>query len=368
MSRPVMIMAGGTGGHIFPALAVADSLRQRNVPVVWLGARGGMEARLVPEAGYPLVELAVKGVRGKGVITLVVAPFKISLAILQALAAVLRYRPRAVLGLGGFASGPGGLAAWMLRRPLLIHEQNSIPGLTNRWLAGLSRCVMEGFPGSFRSVRVSAPVVHVGNPVRASIQRLPETRERLEGRQGPIRVFVVGGSLGALSLNTVVPAAVSRLSEPPEIWHQSGQRHFEQTQKQYRTLGVEARVAAFIDNMAEAYGWADLVIARSGALTVTELAQVGVASVLVPYPHAVDDHQTANAKNLVRCGAAVMIADAELNEETLSACLEGLCQSRGALLDMGEQTHLLRKPGAADVVAGLCLGTLDPAELQEVQV
>ncbi|HHJ19300.1 MAG TPA: undecaprenyldiphospho-muramoylpentapeptide beta-N-acetylglucosaminyltransferase [Gammaproteobacteria bacterium] len=367
MRRPVMIMAGGTGGHIFPALAVAQSLTQQKVPVVWLGARGGMESRLVPAAGYPLVELAVKGLRGKGAIALLLAPFKISIAVVQALIAVLKYRPRAVLGLGGFASGPGGLAAWILHRPLLIHEQNSIPGLTNRWLAGLSRCVMEGFPDSFRAVRVSAPVVHVGNPVRASIRNLPETRVRLTGRQGHMRIFVVGGSLGALSLNTVVPGAVARLSDEVEIWHQTGERHLEQTRETYQAQGVKARVDAFIDDMAEAYGWADLVIARSGALTVTELAQAGVASVLIPYPYAVDDHQTANAQKLVRCGAGVMIADADLNVETLSACLAELCRSRETLLEMGEQTRPLRKPDAADVVAGLCLGTLNPLELQEVQ-
>lgn len=360
MNAPVMIMAGGTGGHIFAALAVADYLRQRDVPVVWLGSKGGMENRLVPEAGFPLVTLSVRGLRGKGFVTLALAPIKLLWSLSQAIVALLRYRPRAVLGLGGFASGPGGLAAWMLRRPLYVHEQNAVPGMTNRWLSRFSRCVMEAFPGSFRTIATRAPVVHIGNPVRESILQIPETEARLSARSGVIRLFILGGSLGALKLNEVVPKAVAAMPAVLEIWHQSGEHHLQATRENYAAAGVEARIEAFIDDMAEAYAWADLVIARAGALTVSELTQVGVAAILVPYPHAVDDHQTANARVLVDKGAATVIADKDLTANRLQAELEVLTAGRARLIEMGVAAKALKRPHAAARVARICLGECDP--------
>lgn len=367
MSAPVMIMAGGTGGHIFPALAVAACLRQRDVPVIWLGSKGGMENRLVPAAGIPLVALSVRGLRGKGAGALLLAPVKLLWSVSQALLALIRHRPQAVLGLGGFASGPGGLAAWLLRRPLYIHEQNAIPGMTNRWLSRFSRCVMEAFPGSFRHIATRAPVLHVGNPVRQSIVHIPDTQVRFKGRNGPVRIFVMGGSLGALKLNKVVPRVVAGLANPVEVWHQSGERHLAVTRESYADAGIKARIESFIEDMAEAYAWADLVIARAGALTISELAQVGVAAILVPYPHAVDDHQTANANVLVKQGAAILVADKDLTEARLRSLLEALSTDRFKLLEMGLASKSLKRPQAAQVVTQICLGERDPGDQAEAK-
>lgn len=365
MTAPVMIMAGGTGGHIFPALAVARQLENRSVPVVWLGSRGGMETRIVPEQGIPMVEISVSGLRGKGLFTKLLAPFKLSLAVAQAIAAQIRYRPQAVLGLGGFASGPGGLAAWLLRRPLFIHEQNSIPGMTNRLLARLARCVMEGFPRAFDRAATKAPVVHVGNPVREDILQLNSSRLRLSERKGPVRILVFGGSLGAKTLNEQVPVALAQLEQPLEIRHQTGENKLQATAELYQELGLNVAPEAFIQDMAAAYAWADLVIARAGALTVTEIAQAGVASILVPYPYAVDDHQTANAQHLVSLGAAQVIADNAVNPETLQELLRPLIANRATLIEMGEQAHRLARPDAAATVAAICLGEINGSELSQ---
>ena len=358
MNAPMLIMAGGTGGHIFPALAVAEVLRSRDIPVVWLGSKGGMEERIVPRHGVPMVTLRVKGLRGKGAKTLLLAPFKLTLAVVEALRAIMMHRPRAVLGLGGFASGPGGIAAWLLRKPLYIHEQNAIPGMTNRWLARLSRCVMAGFPDSFRTVATARPVIYTGNPVRREIVAVAPPEERMAGRGGPIRLLVIGGSLGALKLNRAVPAALAELGEdePVEVWHQCGARHLDVTRKAYGEAGIEARIEPFIDDMAEAYGWADLVIARAGALTVSELIQVGVAAILVPYPHAVDDHQSVNASVLVEVGAAQMVADAFMDGETLAGLLRPLIGDRRRLFAMATASASLKRPDAAAMVAEICLG------------
>jgi len=358
---PVMIMAGGTGGHIFPALAVAEVLRKRNIPVVWLGSRNSMEERLVPSTGIEFIGLSVKGLRGKGIATLLIAPFKLSWAVMQAAVAVVKRRPRAVLGLGGFASGPGGLAAVILRKPLYVQEQNAIPGMTNRTLARFSRCVMEGFSGSFQNL--TKPVLHTGNPVRQTIEQLASPAERMAGRTGPARLFVMGGSLGAKSLNEVVPETLALLDETyrPEVRHQTGELHLQAARDCYRQSNVKADVVAFIDDMAEVYGWADLVIARAGALTVAELAQAGLASILVPYPHAVDDHQTVNAQVLVQVGAAVLIADHELTTARLKIELTHLLASREKLFQMAETAHTQARPNAAETVARVCLGEIDCA-------
>jgi len=350
----VLIMAGGTGGHVFPALAVARELSAQGVAVSWLGTQRGLEARVVPAAGYPLETMRVSGLRGKGALRLILAPFMLVIAVLQALTILLRLRPHAVLGMGGFASGPGGLVAWLLRRPLLVHEQNSVAGLTNRWLAPLARTVMEAFPGSLPAKRHP---VHTGNPVRSEISRLAEPSARFASRGGALRVLVIGGSLGASALNAAVPEAVRQMSadRQPLLHHQTGAADEASVRAVYAAAGIEAQVEAFIEDMATAYAWADLVICRSGALTVAELAVVGVASVLVPFPHATDDHQTANAKYLADAGAAILIQQDVLQPGKLTEMLEDFSGQRELLLEMACRARALAIPDAARRVAALCL-------------
>jgi len=349
-----LIMAGGTGGHVFPALALARELRARSWQVVWLGTRRGMEARLVPPEQIPMEWLTVSGLRGKGVLVWLAAPLKLLRALSQALGVIRRRRPALVVGLGGFVAGPGGLAAWLLRRPLLIHEQNAIAGFTNRCLSHLARRVLEAFPDSFGA---SVKAQLVGNPVRREITQIPPPAERFASRQGPIRVLVVGGSQGAARLNSIVPFALARTmaSIPLDVLHQSGERWIETARSHYAQAGVTARLQPFIDDMAQAYSWADLVICRSGALTVSELAAAGVAAILVPFAAATDDHQTCNASYLVNEGAAVMIAERDLSAERLSAELSQLCAGRGRLLAMAERARALAKPAATQHLADACV-------------
>ena len=353
-NRPVLIMAGGTGGHVFPALAVAAELSARGVAVAWLGTRRGLEARVVPAAGYPLETMRVSGLRGKGVLRLLLAPFMLIVALWQALLIQLRLRPCAVLGMGGFASGPGGVIAWLLRRPLLIHEQNSVAGMTNRWLLPFARTVMEAFPGSLPAKHHP---VHTGNPVRAGITRLPAPAERFAARSGALRVLVIGGSLGARALNETLPAAVQQLAagDSLQLHHQTGKADEATVQAAYAAQGVDARVEAFIEDMAAAYAWADVVICRSGALTVAELAVVGVASVLVPYPHATDDHQTGNARFLADAGAAILVPQSSLDADKLAGLLTDFSQQRDMLEEMAGRARELALPDAARRVAALCL-------------
>ncbi len=352
--RPVLIMAGGTGGHVFPALAVARELSAQGVSVSWLGTQRGLEARVVPAAGYPLETMRVSGLRGKGVLRLLLAPFMLAVALMQAMVIQLRLRPLAVLGMGGFASGPGGVVAWLLRRPLLIHEQNSVAGMTNRWLAPLARTVMEAFPGSLPAARHP---VHTGNPVRAEICRLAEPSLRFASRSGALRVLVIGGSLGAHALNTVVPEAVGQLpaDRQPLVQHQTGSADEASVRAAYAAAGIEAHVEAFVEDMAAAYAWADVVICRAGALTVAELAVVGVASILVPFPFATDDHQTGNAKYLADAGAAILMPQASLQPGPLADLLADFHQQRELLLEMACRARELALPNAARRVAGLCL-------------
>jgi UDP-N-acetylglucosamine--N-acetylmuramyl-(pentapeptide) pyrophosphoryl-undecaprenol N-acetylglucosamine transferase len=354
MSRPVLIMAGGTGGHVFPALALARLLREQSLEVVWLGTSRGLEARVIPAEGILLERLSVGGLRGKGALTWLAAPFRLGVALAQALSVMWRHRPLIVVGLGGFVSGPGGVAAWLTRHPLVIHEQNAVAGFTNRCLSHLARQVLEAFPGSFgRDVHARV----IGNPVRRDISSLPPPAVRFAGRTGPIRILVIGGSQGATRLNAVVPFALKRLSGwlSFDVRHQAGERWIDAGRASYTQAGVRADVRPFIEDMGEAYGWADLVICRAGALTVSELAAVGVAAVLVPFPNAVDDHQAYNAQYLVREGAAVLVSDRELTEERLAAELQRLCAGRGKLLAMAERARLLAKPRAADELAASCL-------------
>ena len=352
--RPVLIMAGGTGGHVFPALAVAERLRACDVPVVWMGTQRGLEATLVPKAGIPLEWVGVAGLRGKSLRQRLLTPIMLSQALWQAGAILRRLRPPVVLGMGGFVSGPGGVMARLLGIPLVVHEQNAIAGMTNRWLARIAWRVMEAFPGTFPPERRATTV---GNPVRASIAELPPPAERFAGRTGPCRLLVLGGSQGALALNQLVPQALALLAdnEQPEVWHQAGGQLHEAAEAAYREAGIAARLTPFIEEMAQAYGWADLVLCRAGALTIAELAATGVGAILVPFPFAVDDHQTANARFLERDGAALICQQAELTAERLAALLKELLADPGRLLRMAEAARRLAKIDAAEQVAQACL-------------
>ena len=323
--RRVLIMAGGTGGHVIPALSLAEALTRRGVQVEWLGSPRGIENRLVPEAGLVLHRIAVAGLRGNGMTGWLKAPWRLWRAVAQAKRVLASFDPQLVVGLGGFASGPGGLAAWLGGRPLIVHEQNAIAGLTNQVLARLAWRAYAAFPGAFRKLGSRREAIVIGNPVRPAIARLGETLRDPEAMQGRrLRVLVVGGSLGAVALNQLLPEALAKLPEAqrPEVRHQAGRERRETTEQGYREAGVDARVSEFIDDMAEAYAWADLVVCRSGALTVSELAAAAKPALLVPFPHAVDDHQTRNADYLVEAGAARLLPQATLNATSLAAVLD----------------------------------------------
>ncbi len=351
---PVLIMAGGTGGHVFPALAIARALRLRDEDVVWLGTERGIESRVVPPEGIPLETVRVQGLRGKGVRSWLLAPLRIFLAVVDAIRVVRRCKPKVVLGMGGYTAGPGGLAAWLLRRPLVKHEQNADAGLTNRLLAGFAREVLEAFPGSF-SAGVKTRVT--GNPVRADIAALPPPAVRFAGRQGPLRLLVLGGSQGARALNAAVAGAIALLpaGQRPEIRHQAGEATRPIAEAAYRAAGIPAEVLSFIDDMADAYGWADVVLARSGALTVAELAAAGVGAVLVPFPAAADDHQTRNAAWLADAGAATLLPQSELTAARLAAELQAYTGNRELVLTRAERARSLAMPQATATIVAACL-------------
>ena len=354
MAACVAVMAGGTGGHVFPALAVAQVLRERGADVFWIGTRRGMEARLVPEHGFDMEWIGIEGVRGKGLKQKLATPFRLFAALREA-AAILRGRaPQVVLGMGGFVSGPGGLMAWMQRRHLVIQEQNSVPGLTNQLLSRLADRVFEAFPGSFAAGRDAIPS---GNPVRAEIAALAPPAERLAGRTGAARLLIVGGSLGAQALNEIVPRALALLpaEQRPLVRHQAGERTLAIAKAAYGAAGVSAQVTPFIADMAEAYGWADLVVCRAGALTVSELAAAGLPAILVPFPYAVDDHQVGNARYLRDAGAARLIIQRDLTIEGLAAELEKLLSDPAERLAMAEAARAKAKTQAAAVIADACM-------------
>jgi len=353
-AAPVVIMAGGTGGHVFPALAVARVLRARGVPVVWLGTAAGLEARVVPAQGFALETLRIGGLRGKGLATRLRAPLTLGAAVLEARRILKRLGPRVVLGAGGYVSGPGGIAAWLLGIPLVIHEQNAVAGLTNRWLARVASEVLEAFPGSFGSGRAARTI---GNPVRADIAVLPPPAQRFAGREGRVRLLVFGGSQGAQRLNQLVPEALAALdpNRRPQVRHQTGERGLEAAREAYRTRSVEAEVMPFIEDMAAAYAWADLALCRAGAMTVTELQAAGLGALLVPLAVATDDHQTRNAETLAAIGAGRILAERELTAARLAGCLEELTADRGRLLTMAEAARGARIVDAADRLADRCL-------------
>ena len=348
MSRTIMIMAGGTGGHVFPGLAVADFLRESGWRVVWLGARSGMEANLVPKRGYEMAWVSFSGLRGKGPVAFLLLPLRLLLAFWQSARAIFAHRPDVVLGMGGYISFPGGMMAALLGKPLVVHEQNSIAGLANKVLAGVADRVLCAFPGALERATLT------GNPVRPDIAAITAPERRYAQRSGPLRVLVVGGSLGAKALNDVVPRALALLTgEKPLVTHQSGAQHVESLRQAYSSAGVQAATPAFVEDMAAAYAEADLVVCRAGAITVAEIAAAGVASVLVPYPHAVDDHQTANARFLADAGAAVLLPQSELSAERLAELLAGFDRER--LREMAGRARSLARPDAASAVAKVCV-------------
>jgi UDP-N-acetylglucosamine--N-acetylmuramyl-(pentapeptide) pyrophosphoryl-undecaprenol N-acetylglucosamine transferase len=360
-TRTVMIMAGGTGGHVYPGLAVANYLREQGWRVIWLGTKQGLEAKLVPEQGIEMVWLKFGGVRGKGWLRMVWLPMQLILAFIQSARAIFKQRPDVVLGLGGYTAFPGGMMASLFNRPLVIHEQNSIAGLTNRLLACLADTVLVAFPSAFQGAQ-DKPIpcgkvtaLCCGNPVRAEIAALPAPAARLQNRNGNLRVLVIGGSLGAQALNDAVPQALKLIdaANRPQVVHQAGMKHLTQLQANYAAAGVSAEVLAFIDDMAARYAWCDLVICRAGALTIAELAAAGVASVLVPYPHAVDDHQTTNAIFLSAAAAAVLLPQSELTPQRLAQLLGEF--TREKLLAMADKARALAQPDATRVVAETCM-------------
>lgn len=354
MRTRVLIMAGGTGGHVFPALAVAEELKTRAVDVFWMGTEKGIESKLVPAAGLPISYIKIQGLRGNGLLGWLLAPFKLIKAVAEALKIIKTIKPDVVLGLGGFASGPGGVAAKLTAKPLAIHEQNAIPGLTNKLLSRFAKKVMEGFPHSFPQ---NTQAEWVGNPVRLSIENINEPVQRYNDRTGPLRLLVLGGSLGARALNSFIPQALALLDENqrPEIKHQCGQQHIDDCQQAYAAVEISADITAFIDDMSATYAWADLVICRAGALTIAELAATGVAAVLVPYPYAVDDHQTQNAAVLVNVGAAKIIQEKELTAEMLAKEIKRLSDDREQLLSMATAARAQAKLGTAAYISDVCM-------------
>ncbi|WP_426286728.1 undecaprenyldiphospho-muramoylpentapeptide beta-N-acetylglucosaminyltransferase [Luteibacter sp. E-22] len=357
MSAPVLIMAGGTGGHIFPGLAVADELRSRGVPVAWLGADGGMETRVVPAHGLDLHTVAVGGLRGKGLRTRVMAPVMLVSALFASLKLLRRMRPRCVLSMGGYVAGPAGVAARLAGIPLVVHEQNAVAGFTNRKLASFAKKVLTGFPNVLPNGE------WVGNPVRACIAALPAPATRFAGRDGRPRLLVLGGSLGARTLNLAVPRALARRDATgaimPEVVHQTGERGLQEALDAYTEAGVAASVVPFIEDMAGAYEWADVVVCRAGALTVAELCAAGLEALLVPFPYAVDDHQTANARAMVDVGGARIVADASLaktdSPEMLAKMLDDLLGNRAQILSAANASRTLAKPDAAATIARHCM-------------
>ena len=349
----VMILAGGTGGHVFPALAVANELRDRGMQIVWVGTEKGIESRIVPAAGYDLTTMQVEGLRRKGFLQYLRLPLIVLPAVFQSLRILLHYKPCVLLGMGGFVAGPCAIVGVMLRTPLVIHEQNSIIGLTNRILAPFSKIMFTGFPVQRKRSRTE----YCGNPVRKSLLDIVSPAQRFANRSGPKRILVLGGSQGSLSLNSSVPDALELLARncPIEVWHQTGASGLDIVRSKYSNSGVKANVEAFINEMEKAYAWADLVVCRSGAITLAEVAIVGLGAVLVPYPYAVDDHQTANAQIYVDEGAAFLMPEDELTSQKLADLLQELLGNPKQLLEMALAARRIGKAKASERVADECM-------------
>ena len=346
--KVALVMAGGTGGHIFPGLAVAHALREQGWRVHWLGAPGSMEERLVPPQGFPLETIDFSGVRGKGLLTLALLPLRLLKAFAQALSVVRRVKPDVVIGLGGYISFPGGMMAVLAGKPLILHEQNSVAGMANKVLASVADKVFAAFPNALPKAQ------WVGNPLRQAFLQQPEPAERFAGRSGPLKVLVVGGSLGAKALNDIVPQAVALLPAEvrPQVVHQSGAKQIDALRANYAAAGVQAELTPFIEDTAQAFADADLVICRAGASTVTELAAVGVAAIYVPFPHAVDDHQTTNAHFMVDAGGGWLMPQAALNAQKLAEMLQNM--QRSTLLNVALKAKTMQKIHATREVVAAC--------------
>lgn len=372
LSPKVLIMAGGTGGHVFPALTIAQELLARGSQVEWLGTRAGIEARVLADTAIRLHFISVAGLRGKSLLRKVLAPFSVLWAVIQAMKLIHRVNPACVLGMGGYVSGPGGVAARLLGKTLLIHEQNAVAGMANAWLFPLAQVAMEGFPGAFvrklgnswlmrDPLAARKKILPVGNPVRADLLAVPAPEHRLAERQGKVCLLVIGGSLGASVFNEVVPSALAGMSseQRPRVWHQCGRDKLQATLQAYHSAGLkpdeQLQVKEFIDNMAEAYAWADIVLCRAGASTLAEITAIGLPAILVPYPFAADDHQAANASVLAAAGAASVLPQGKFNADTLRQLLMEVVVDRGQLLQQAQAARRAGKRDAGTAVASLCL-------------
>jgi len=355
MSRAkILIMAGGTGGHVFPGLSVAKALTESGCSVIWLGTKEGIENKLVPEAGIDIEFISVMGLRGKNIRTTLIALRRMFAAFFQSFLILMRHRPQVVLGMGGFASGPGALAAFVLRYPLIIHEQNAVPGSTNRFLSKIASSVLEAFPGSFPS---NIKAITIGNPVRREIAEIEEPNKRLEDREGPIRILVIGGSQGSLILNKAIPIALKELSliTKLEVLHQAGHKTISQAKEAYENVSVGLYLVEFIEDMADAYKWADMVICRAGAMTVTELTNVGLPAIFIPFSMAIDDHQNANAKLMQEVGAAEIIQEKDIASGALALVLRDWIEDRNILKRRANLATSLAKPESTSDIVEVCL-------------
>lgn len=349
-NNKVLIIAGGTGGHVMPALAIAFELMSQGIKVYWMGTQAGIETKLVSTHDIPMNYIQIKHFRGKGIIGWIGAPVYILKAVIQSIKIIRQVKPKGVLSMGGYVSGPGSLAAWLCRCPLIIHEQNAVPGLTNRLLAPIASLIMTGFPKLFD--QYAHKTKYTGNPVRVSILNLNPKINNHINLVRPLRLLILGGSLGAGILNQIIPQALGKvqLSMPVQVWHQTGEKQLEQTREAYQIQGIRANVESFIDNMADAYAWADCVICRAGALTIAELAAAGLASILVPFPAAINDHQTENAKYLTQNGAAILLPQDQLSILYMSTLLTELLNDPIRLKEMGSKARSLAKPNATQEV------------------
>ena len=355
MNRTALVMAGGTGGHIFPGLAVAEALRERGWRVHWLGAPGSMEEKLVPPRGFAFEPVQFGGLRGKNLMTVALLPLRLLRAFLQSIGVLRRVKPDVVIGLGGYITFPGGLMSVLLGRPLVLHEQNSVAGLANKVLALVANRVFTAFPNVLKQAE------WVGNPLRQAFTSQAEPAIRFAGRSGPLKLLVVGGSLGAKALNTIVPQALARIAPDvrPQVVHQSGAKQIDELRANYAAAGVDAELTPFIDDTAAAYAEADLIVARAGASTVTEIAAVGAAALFVPFPFAVDDHQTTNARFLVDAGGGWLVQQTELTPELLADLLQ--TTERSTLVDKAAKARTMQKTEAVDIVVRACEALADKA-------
>lgn len=351
--KRVLVMAGGTGGHVFPGLAAALYFQDQGVEVHWLGTENSFEAKVVPDAKIPFHTISIGGLRGKGLKTLFLAPIRVLKAIRQANKLLQQIKPDVVIGMGGYASGPGGVASWLSRIPLVIHEQNAKAGFTNRLLARVAKRVLQGFPDAFPA---SDKVMTIGNPVRREIEAVPTPVDRLPAERKPLRLLVLGGSLGAKAINQMVPASLALMDADyrPEVFHQTGEKHFEETRQLYDAKGLHVNLVPFVKDMANVYAWADVVLCRAGALTVAELCTVGLGAIFVPFPHAVDDHQTANAEYMVKHHAAYCVQQCDLSEQKLADMMRQFAEQQSLHLAMAKAAFALRHVKVTERIYQIC--------------